>query len=278
MRGAGPALAALVPLQRRGYGRGVRKDGLEFEIVGGPDAVLLLHGLTGSTFEMHWVAERLARAGRRCLAPVMAGHGGSPERLRGVRWEDWIGQAERDLARLEGARRTFVVGCSMGALVACALAAAHSERIDGLALLSPALELRPAGRLGGLLGRLPLARTLILPKTAGSDVRDPGMRKANPTMPGMPLEAIAELLELQRHVEGLLPDVETPALVVQGAKDHTVTMAGALRLAQEIGSGPARVVVLPESWHLVGIDVERDRCADEVERFVAALSAAAPAS
>ena len=93
-------------------------------------------------------------------------------------------------------------------------------------------------------------------------------------MTGMPLGAIAELMELQQHVARLLPDVEAPALVVQGARDHTVTMAGALRLAREIGSGPARVVVLPESWHLVGIDVERDRCADEVERFLAAVSAA----
>lgn len=253
----------------------MRKDGLEFEIPGGPDAALLLHGLTGSTFEMHWVAERLGRAGLRCLAPVMAGHGGSPERLRDLPWEAWIEHAQRELARLEGARRTFIVGCSMGALVACALAAAHADRIDGLALLAPALELHPSGRLGGWLGALPLARSVILPKTAGSDVRDPEMRRANPTLPGMPLGAVAELQALQRHVERLLPDVEAPALVVQGAQDHVVTMAGALRLAHEIGSGPARVVVLPESWHLVGIDVERDRCADEVERFVATISAAA---
>ena len=30
--------------------------GREFELEGGPDAVLLLHGLTGSTFEMHHLA------------------------------------------------------------------------------------------------------------------------------------------------------------------------------------------------------------------------------
>jgi carboxylesterase len=252
----------------------VRKDGLEFEIQGGPDAVLLLHGLTGSTFEMHHVADRLGRAGHRCLVPVMAGHGGSPERLRGLRFEEWLEKAERDLARLEGARRTFVVGFSMGALAAVALAHAHPGRIDALVLLSPALELAPAGKLAALLGGFALTRALIFPKTAGSDVRDAGMRRLNPTMSGVPVGAVAELLRLQRHVEGLLPDVETPALVIQGAQDHTVTMAGALRLARTIGSGPARVVVLPESYHLVGIDVERDRCAEEVEHFIAAIGAA----
>ncbi|MGB8931677.1 MAG: alpha/beta fold hydrolase, partial [Anaeromyxobacteraceae bacterium] len=171
-------------------------------------------------------------------------------------------------------RRIFVVGCSMGALAACALAHAHPDRVDALVLLAPALELQRAGTLGGFLGRLPLAGAITIPKTAGSDVRDPEMRRLNPAMPGVPLGAIAELVRMQRHVEALLPDIETPALVVQGAQDHTVTMAGAIRLARALGSGPARVVVLPESYHLVGIDVERHRCADEVDRFIAATAAA----
>lgn len=252
----------------------MRKDGLEFEIPGGPDAVLLLHGLTGSTFELHWVAERLARSGRRCLAPVMAGHGGSPAGLRDIHFEDWIAQSERDFARLDGARRRFVVGCSMGALAACALAHAHPEEVDGLVLLSPALQLLPSGALGGFLGRMSFASSIVIPKGVGSDIHDAAMRKANPTMSGVPLGAITELQRMQDHIAELLPDVETPALVIQGAQDHVVTLEGALRLAREIGSGPARVVLLPESYHLVGIDVERDRCADEAERFIAAITAA----
>jgi carboxylesterase len=83
------------------------EHGREFELRGGPDAVLLLHGLTGSTFEMSVVARRLAEAGMRCLAPVMAGHGGDARDLLGVPWPEWVAKAGRDLARLEGARRTI---------------------------------------------------------------------------------------------------------------------------------------------------------------------------
>jgi carboxylesterase len=246
-------------------------DGAELELPGGPDAVLLLHGLTGSTFEVRPVAERLAAAGMRCLAPVMAGHGGSPRALVELPWTAWVAKAAQDLARLEGARRTFVVGCSMGALVACALAHDHPERVDGLVLLAPALELQPQGRLGALLGRAPVIRRLVVPKGSGSDVRDAAMRARNPSMRGVPLAAVAELAALGAHVDRLLPEVAAPALVVVGAHDHTVTMSGARRLARRIGSGPARLVVLPESWHLVGIDVERGRCAEEALRFLEAL-------
>ena len=34
---------------------------------------------------------------------------------------------------------------------------------------------------------------------------------------------------------------------------------------------PAELVLLRRSWHLVGVDVERDRCAEETVRFLEAL-------
>jgi carboxylesterase len=247
------------------------EHGKEFELRGGPDAVLLLHGLTGSTFELVPVARALHAAGLRCLAPVMAGHGGPPAGLAGVPWTEWVGKARRDLARLEGARRTFVVGCSMGALVACALAHDQPARVDGLVLLAPALRLALPGRLGALLGRVPALSGAIVPKRAGSDVSDPEMRRRNPCMDGLPVGAVAELEALQRHVDRQLPGVAAPAIVIHGARDHTVTLGGARRLAARIGSGPAALVVLPRSWHLVGIDVERERCAAEAVRFLGAL-------
>ena len=248
-------------------------DGGPFELpgrAGGRDAVLLLHGLTGSTFELRPLAERLHRAGFRCLAPVMAGHGGAPSALVGVAFTEWVAKAARDLERLAGARRTVVVGCSMGALVACALAHEHPGRVDALVLLAPALELSWPGRLAALLGRCGLAR-VIIPKAAGSDVRDPEMRRRNPGLSGVPLGAVTELTRLAAQVDRELPGIAVPTLVVIGGHDHTVTLAGARRLARRLGSGPTSVHVLPESQHLVAIDVEGERCADEVLAFLEAL-------
>jgi len=243
---------------------------------GGPDAVLLLHGLTGAPFEMHHLALRLAAEGYRCLAPVMAGHGGTPEDLVGIPWTEWVAHARRDLARLSGARRVYVAGCSMGALVACALAHDLPERVEGLVLLAPAMELQPTGKLGGLLGRSAFLWRKIVPKGSGSDVRDPEMKRRNPCLDGVPLGAVAELQSLAARVDSLLPGVVARALVIFGAKDHTVTLAGARRVARRIGSGPAQLLVLPESYHLVGVDVERERCADAVAGFLRGLGDQAP--
>ncbi len=244
-----------------------------FDLPGGPDAVLLLHGLTGSPFEVRTLAERLAAAGMRCRAPRLAGHP-DPRTLARTTWREWVAGGRDELLRLGGARRTFVVGSSMGALAACALAHDHPDRVQGLALLSPALRLRPLGALAGLLGRTPAPWLWPdVPKRAGSDVRDPEMRRRNPCMDVMPLAAVGELSRFQAEVDRLLPAVRAPAIVIAGAHDHTVALSGAERLAARIGSGPARLVVLPESWHLVGIDVERDRCAEEVWRFFEGIPA-----
>jgi carboxylesterase len=249
-----------------------RSARLPFDLAGGPDAVLLLHGFTGSPFEMRYLADRLHGAGMRCLGPVMAGHGGDPRALARTSRGEWIARARDDLFRLDGARRTFVVGCSMGALVALVLAHEQPGRVDGLALLAPALRLRLAGRLAGLLGRTPIAGLLpVVHKRGGSDVSDPEMRRKNPCMDAVPLAGVSELERLAAEADRLLPGVAAPALVVAGSKDHTVALSGARRIANGIGSGPARLVVLPRSWHLVGIDVERDRCAGEVLGFFESL-------
>jgi carboxylesterase len=246
-----------------------------FDLPGGPDAALLLHGLTGSPFEMRHVAGRLRAGGVRCLGPVMPGHGGDPRALAQLSWRDWVDGAAAELQKLAGARRTFVVGCSMGALVACALAHRQPDRVDGLALLAPALQLGGAARLAGFLARATRLGALLppVPKAGGSDVRDPEMRRMNPTMRAIPLRAVGELVQLARYVDRILPGVAAPALVVAARHDHTVKLAGARRLARRIGSGPARLLVLPRSYHLVGIDVERDQVADAVAEFLETIPA-----
>ncbi len=249
-------------------------SGAAFDLPGGPDAVLLLHGLTGSPYEVRPVADRLNAAGARCVGPVMPGHGGDPRALAALPWPAWVEGARRELHRLDGSRRVLVVGCSMGALVACALAHDEPGRVAGIALLAPALRLAGTARVAAFLGRRTALGRLcpLLPKLGGSDVRDPLQRAANPTMPAVPLAAVGELGELARHVDGLLPRVRAPALVVAGRRDHTVKLGGARRIAARIGSGPAQLVILDRSFHLVGIDVEREACADAVAAFFARLA------
>lgn len=246
--------------------------GGEIDLPGGPDAALLLHGLTGSTYEVHPLADRFHAAGLRVLAPVMAGHEGSPRALRGLSSSAWVEKAEQDLDRIRGARRTFLAGVSMGGMVACALARRHPDRVQGLLLFAPALRLAPIVKLGALLGKIPGLRDLIVSK-GGTDLRDPEMRRQRAGgLPGLPLSAIAELDRLSRLVERQLPGITAPTLVMAGERDRTVTVGGARRVVARLGGG-AELVLVPNSGHLLLVDVDRGRCVDRAMEFVQLLRA-----
>ncbi len=59
--------------------------------------VLILHGFTGSPWEVRPIAERLARSGRTIALPVLAGHGTHVDDLDATSWNDWLDSAAQML-------------------------------------------------------------------------------------------------------------------------------------------------------------------------------------
>src|SRR2546430_8469231 len=76
-----------------------------FALGDGPDACLLLHGLTGSPAEMRPVGDALAAAAFRAVAPLLPGHGTTPEDLYNTPPPDLAGSAHTPLRPPPGAGR-----------------------------------------------------------------------------------------------------------------------------------------------------------------------------
>ena len=64
------------------------------------DRVLLVHGFTGSPRSMKDWGRYLADAGFTVSVPRLPGHGTSWQEMNKTRWEDWYGEAERELRDL----------------------------------------------------------------------------------------------------------------------------------------------------------------------------------
>lgn len=108
---------------------------------GATTAALLVHGFTGTPWEMRPLAEFLADAGIASLSVRLPGHGTTPEDLAGRRWQEWLDSVERGYRVLnEEFTSVFGMGMSTGCLLLLALAA--SERFNGLVLFSPYLRIR----------------------------------------------------------------------------------------------------------------------------------------
>ncbi len=235
-----------------------------FALGDGPDACLLLHGLTGSPAEVRPVGEALARSGFRAVGPLLPGHGTSPGDLYTTTRRDMLRAADSALASLAGARRLYVCGLSMGALLALHLAARALPELSGVALLAPAIGFTGASwAFVNVLGRLP-ALPFIVGKSR--DVQQPagddGSYGAIPLRWGEELRALStDALKLARRVRA-------PALILHGARDATTSVAGSRRLQRELASARKELRVLPRSGHVLPLDVESDEVCRSVVEFL----------
>jgi carboxylesterase len=241
--------------------------GAPFDLPGDDRGVLCVHGFTGSPYEMRYLGERLHARGYSVLGPALPGHGSTVEDLEATAWQDWVAGVDDAYHRLlSRCRQVCVVGLSLGGLLTLYLA---TQRPGITAIASLAAPLWFDG-LGGLAARWlgpggALAGVRRLPKVGGSDVRDPRVRRENPSYPVIPTRAFNQLTACMRVVDDALPQVAAPLLVLHANQDHTAPVASARRIARLARA--ERLRLLPDSYHLITVDIERDIVAAEVGVF-----------
>lgn len=244
-------------------------DTREFFFPGGGLSTLLVHGLTGTPYEMRYLGERLAAGGMRVLGVKLAGHASTPKDLAATTCEDWYRSVATGFDRLcEFDDPIVVVGLSAGAVLAARLTIERDSRVSGLALLAPAFFLAPAGqrmlRYAAWLG--PLARHIRLRKS-GSDIQDDHARAIHPNLGAMPLSGPISLMRLSARVRPQLGKIVQPVLIIHSRHDHTCPTSNVDLLTAALGSADRRVVMLDNSFHVITVDCDKQRVADEVVTF-----------
>ncbi len=232
-------------------------------------AALCLHGLTGTPYEVRPLAEALVERGIRAKAPLLPGHNTSPEQLATFGHASWCEAVHEEYRSLDRQHeRVFVVGLSMGGLLALDLSA--DERVDGLVVVGTPLVFRqPIPLLIPLLKWIMPMRS----KKGGPDIRDPAARERHPGYDLMPLAAVHELIRLQRRVRGRLARISAPVFVAHGSHDSTANPEDARVIHREVRSASKRVEFYSESAHVVPVDFDGAKLALAVADFLGGLAA-----
>jgi carboxylesterase len=256
-------------------------DTNEFLFPGTGVSALLIHGLSGTPYEMRYLGERLAAGGGvRVCGVRLAGHAGAPEELGAATHAQWYESVVEGFERLHRyGDPVAVIGLSMGAVLAARLAADQGEAVAGVAMLSPAffLPLWMRGPLSALRALGPLADRIYL-RSKGSDIHDAAARSVHPSARLMPLGAVLELLKLSAAVRPRLSRVIQTALIIHSRRDHTCPMRRNVDfLLGHLGSTQKRAVILEDSFHVITVDSEKERVASEVIDFVNVFRTAQPA-
>ena len=248
----------------------------EFFYPGGPQGVLLIHGLTGTPAEMRVLGKGLHAAGFTVHGVQLPGHCGSVEDLLQARWEEWYDGVEKAADALRGrVDRLFVGGLSMGAVLALALAARRPGWVDGVGVYGATFRydgwnIPAVARLSFLLPwfkRLGIGRDRMFMEEPPYGLRDERLRaqvsaamlsgdSAAAGLPGNPWHALAEMRALSHWTRRHLHQVTAPCLVVHAREDDVASLGNAELVVSRV-RGPTELVVLDDSYHMITIDRER---------------------
>ncbi len=252
-------------------------DTREFLLDGSGLSALLIHGLTGTPYEMRFLGDQMAAAGIRVHGVKLAGHAENPEALGAVSDANWYESVIDGFERLRAyGDPIVVVGLSMGGVLAARLAIEQDEALAAIVMLAPAFFLPrwPRLALRAIRPATKLADRVYLHKPGGSEIHDAAARRIHPGNRIMPLRAALNLIELSDYVRPKLGDIDQPALLIHARKDRTCPFDKNTRFVmRHLGSSRKRLIALEESYHVITVDSEKERVAREVIDFVSEFRA-----
>lgn len=236
-----------------------------------PHAILFLHGLTGSPQELAPVIEAAQRLGAEIEAPHLVGHGTRPDLLANTRFSDWLASARFAFDRLSARHeRVHLVGLSMGALCALALAYERGARVGRLVCMATPLQLPRFDRWGlKLAQRLPLATFYPYSiKRTGPDLRDRTALAETASYDRMPIAAAQSLLDAQQRVRRLLPLLSCPTLVQHGRHDSVAPPRNLDLLFDALRMPIRQRILYARSAHILPLDYDREAVATDALGFL----------
>lgn len=229
----------------------------------GSPIVLLLHGLGVNASSWSLQFDPLIKAGFRPLAPDLPGFGQS--RYDGRGWTvKRVAAALADFLVALGSSPIYLVGLSLGGMVAQQFVLDHPHLVKKLILVSSFAALRPEHSTGwfyllrrvllvvfkGIPEQAAFASTRLFPEPGQEALRQLFVEQiiqADPRAYRAAMLAIA-LFDSRRT----LARIHVPALVVSGADDGTASPFMQKTLAQGIPN--ARQIIIAGAGHAVSVD------------------------
>ncbi len=238
-----------------------------FLIKKGKIGVLLIHGFTATPQEFKEVARYLSKKDITVYAPLLPGHGSSPECLFSVNSDDWILEMEKSLKLMEDfCDKIYVVGNSFGGNLAF-LVANKSKKVKGIVSIGAPFFFQKDPLMKTILFFL---RQIKLFKRKNYSKKALRLNKKNKRIvySDVPLYSFKELLKTVKKSKEILPQINQEVLVLQSSDDEVVGLSCPTYICHKINSKKRKIVWIPNSYHVLIIDKNKNMVFKEIYEFI----------
>jgi len=256
----------------------------------GNAAVLMVHGLGGTQYDLGSMHKTLQRAGFATHSLTLPGHGTTPEDLLGVEAEQWLDAVQTLYRNLVRRYDTLhVCGMCMGALLSIELVKRESHSKGKLVALAPPIFIDGwstpwYANLRRLLYWLPPLKVMRIEEEDPYGIKNDLIRNIVKAKFArgeafhyrwVPLACIEQVDRLREWVMNGLDAITCPVLICHARDDELTSPKSAEFLQREIGPQHTTVQLLDNSYHMICVDNDRDLVARRVlEHFDADADAA----
>jgi len=249
---------------------------------GGEHCVFMLHGLGANALELQRLSKQLQEDGFSVVIPHLDGYA---FQTTAQPWKQWVEQAQTELTHLQKKYSSVsVVGLSMGAVLAMALAQRQSTPLSALVLLSASLAYDGWGMpwyrpLLDISSWLPFAKRYRMPESEPFGVKNEEMRSAikhalkskqisESGVDALGYDLIKEGQHLISEVRANMQLIDCPTLIIHSVDDEVVHVRNAEWAYRKIRSVEKEMIYLGDSYHMITIDNERETVNQETSRFL----------
>jgi len=236
--------------------------------------VVLVHGYAEHSGRYEAVGAALASSGFDVWAADLTGHGASSgERASVADLSHLVDDVLALLARVGDESRhrpTFLLGHSMGGLVATTVALDHQERLVGLVLSGPAVG--DPSALEPLLELDPLPEVVLSSELLSRDPRVGEDYDRDPLNYRGPFrrETLRSLTGGARRARARFGELQLPVLVLHGGDDQLVLPAASEDLHAGVASSDKEIVVYPGLRHEILNEPEGPEIVARIARWMSA--------
>lgn len=224
----------------------------------GKIGIILVHGFTSTTQEMHYLGDFLKNNNITVYCPLLKGHGTKWEDMAKTGNIDWLKSIDDAYKKLKKHCNTiFIGGSSYGANLAVINTAYHPERYKGIIIMSMPVELKKIEEFVLLLTPFLSKFMKTIKKQYPKEKNIQRIQKTKIHYPVVPLKNVADLMDGIIISKTELKKIKIPALVMQSRTDHHFGEKTAIKIFELLRTENKTLKYIPHSYHVFVLDKYR---------------------